>query len=123
MLTNFCPLSLSLFFFSFSFLFLPSFSHSHSSLSLSHSYVYIYDETGTEIHLLKHHIDPLRLDFLRYHFLLVSVGNAGYLKYQVRVRKKKSSREREVWREGNKRRKSTREKERMRQEKEKKYRK
>ena len=46
--------------------------------------MFIYDDKGTEIHQLQHHVDPLRLDFLRYHFLLVSVGNAGFLKYQVR---------------------------------------
>ncbi len=47
--------------------------------------VYIYDNTGTEIHMLKQHIDPLRLDFLSHHFLLVSVGNAGFLKYHVMI--------------------------------------
>ena len=69
----------------------PFFSTSSSSLLLTFHFgkkirhVYIYDDTGTEIHLLKHHVDPLKLDFLRYHFLLVSVGNAGFLKYQVGV--------------------------------------
>ena len=45
--------------------------------------VYIYDHTGAEIHALEKHIDVSRLEYLPYHFLLVSVGNAGYLKYQV----------------------------------------
>lgn len=45
--------------------------------------VYIYDNTGTEIHMLDKHIDVNCLAFLPYHFLLASVGNAGYLKYQV----------------------------------------
>ena len=45
-------------------------------------YAYIYDHTGMEIHCLKHHIQPLALDFLPYHFLLTSVGNAGFLSYQ-----------------------------------------
>ncbi|GJJ78052.1 U3 small nucleolar RNA-associated protein 7 [Entomortierella parvispora] len=45
-------------------------------------YVYIYDKTGTEIHCLRNHIEVNKLDFLPYHFLLASVGNAGYLKYQ-----------------------------------------
>lgn len=45
-------------------------------------YVYIYDHTGMEIHCLQSHIDVNRLEFLPYHFLLASVGNAGYLKYQ-----------------------------------------
>ncbi|CAG8618257.1 12589_t:CDS:10 [Ambispora gerdemannii] len=45
-------------------------------------YVYIYDQNGLEVHRLKRHIEPNRLEFLPYHFLLVSVGNAGWLKYQ-----------------------------------------
>ncbi|KAL1920932.1 uncharacterized protein VTP21DRAFT_11567 [Calcarisporiella thermophila] len=45
-------------------------------------YTYIYDHTGLEVHCLKKHIEVNRLEFLPYHFLLVSVGNAGYLKYQ-----------------------------------------
>ncbi|KAI9014444.1 WD40-repeat-containing domain protein [Phycomyces nitens] len=45
-------------------------------------YVYIYDQTGLEVHRLKNHIEVNKLEFLPYHFLLASVGNAGYLKYQ-----------------------------------------
>lgn len=45
-------------------------------------YTYIYDSQGTEVHQLKAHIEVQRLEFLRYHFLLATVGNAGYLKYQ-----------------------------------------
>lgn len=44
-------------------------------------YVYIYDSSGAEIHCMKQHLEPRRLEFLPYHFLLSSVGNAGYLKY------------------------------------------
>lgn len=44
-------------------------------------YAYIYDNNGTEIHQLKDHIDPCRLQFLPYHWLLASVGRAGYLHY------------------------------------------
>jgi hypothetical protein len=47
--------------------------------------VSIYDHSGAEVHVLERHIDVSRLEFLPYHFLLVSVGNAGYLKYQVCV--------------------------------------
>eukprot|EP00049_Salpingoeca_infusionum_P018217 m.356247 g.356247 ORF g.356247 m.356247 type:complete len:577 (-) comp17484_c0_seq1:218-1948(-) len=43
--------------------------------------VYIYDNKGTEINFLPRHTDISCLDFLRYHFLLVSVGNAGWIKY------------------------------------------
>lgn len=45
-------------------------------------YVYIYDANGLEIHQLRNHIEVTRMEFLRYHFLLATVGNAGYLKYQ-----------------------------------------
>lgn len=44
--------------------------------------MYLYDNTGAELQVLEKHVDPTRLEFLRYHFLLASVGNAGYLKYQ-----------------------------------------
>jgi hypothetical protein len=39
-------------------------------------YVYIYDKFGLELHCLRQHIDPLKLDFLRYHYLLVSAGRS-----------------------------------------------
>ncbi|KAK9369887.1 WD40-repeat-containing domain protein [Lipomyces kononenkoae] len=45
-------------------------------------YVYIYDKSGTEIHCLKKHIEVTKMEFLPYHFLLATVGNAGWLKYQ-----------------------------------------
>jgi U3 small nucleolar RNA-associated protein 7 len=47
------------------------------------SHVYLYDASGSEINFLAKHIDPLRLAFLPYHFLLVSIGNQGFLKYHV----------------------------------------
>eukprot|EP00039_Didymoeca_costata_P010180 m.136353 g.136353 ORF g.136353 m.136353 type:complete len:549 (+) comp14730_c0_seq5:39-1685(+) len=45
-------------------------------------HTYIYDGSGAEVHVLRKHLDPLCLEFLPYHFLLASVGNAGWLKYQ-----------------------------------------
>ncbi|KAF9235969.1 NUC141 domain-containing protein [Melanogaster broomeanus] len=45
-------------------------------------YVFIYDRDGVELHRLKSHIEPIRLEFLPYHWLLASIGNTGYLKYQ-----------------------------------------
>ncbi|PWW79501.1 BING4CT-domain-containing protein [Tuber magnatum] len=54
-------------------------------------YAYIYDSQGVEIHCLKNHIEVTNMEFLPYHFLLVTIatgangisqGNAGWLKYQ-----------------------------------------
>ncbi|KAG9243903.1 WD40-repeat-containing domain protein [Calycina marina] len=45
-------------------------------------YVYIYDHAGKEIHCLKKHIEVTNMEYLPYHYLLTTVGNAGYLKYQ-----------------------------------------
>ncbi|GES57160.1 U3 small nucleolar RNA-associated protein 7 [Aspergillus terreus] len=44
-------------------------------------YLYIYDHTGTELHCLSKHLEPLYLEFLPYHFLLASVQMSGHLKY------------------------------------------
>ncbi|KAH9914178.1 BING4CT-domain-containing protein [Epithele typhae] len=55
--------------------------HSHFAVAQK-QYVFIYDRDGVELHKLKSHIEPTRLEFLPYHWLLASVGNAGYLKYQ-----------------------------------------
>lgn len=44
-------------------------------------YVYIYDHAGVELHCLRKHIEVIAMEFLPFHFLLASVGNAGYLKY------------------------------------------
>jgi len=37
-------------------------------------YIYIYDSQGMELHCIKHQKFPTHLDFLPYHFLLVSAG-------------------------------------------------
>ena len=44
--------------------------------------VYIYDDSGAEVHCLRKHIHPVALEYLPYHFLLTSVGEAGWIKYQ-----------------------------------------
>ncbi|KAM0786607.1 hypothetical protein ACM66B_002061 [Microbotryomycetes sp. NB124-2] len=44
-------------------------------------YVYIYDKEGLEVHQLRDHVEVTQMEFLPYHFLLATVGNAGYLKY------------------------------------------
>jgi len=36
-------------------------------------FMYIYDNTGAEVHCLREHIEVNALEFLPYHFLLVSV--------------------------------------------------
>lgn len=36
-------------------------------------YVFIYDRNGVELHRLKSHVEPTRLEFLPYHWLLASV--------------------------------------------------
>ncbi|EIW70250.1 U3 small nucleolar RNA-associated protein 7 [Tremella mesenterica] len=58
------------------------FLHSEAFYAVAQrKYVYIYDQDGVEVHKLKQHTDPTHLEFLPYHYLLVSVGHAGYLKY------------------------------------------
>lgn len=47
-----------------------------------HKYTYIYDHKGIEIHCLKDHERPFRIDFLPYHYLLTSIGHSGRLKWQ-----------------------------------------
>ena len=60
-----------------------AFLHNSMLFAVAQSkYAYIYDHTGMEVHVLRSHIQPLALDFLPYHFLLASTGNAGFLKYQ-----------------------------------------
>lgn len=44
-------------------------------------HVFVYDKTGTELHRLLQHVEARMLDFLPYHFLLVSAGNTGMIKY------------------------------------------
>ena len=45
-------------------------------------YCYIYDKRGLEVHCLKEHTNIRRLEFLRRHFLLASIGDAGVLRYR-----------------------------------------
>lgn len=57
--------------------------HNNQSFAVAQKkYVYIYDSAGVEMHCLKNHVEVLKMEFLPYHFLLATIGNAGYLKYQ-----------------------------------------
>ncbi len=53
------------------------FLHDDSMFAVAQKkYVYVYDRTGTELHCMRKHVDVARLDFLPYHFMLVSVVRA-----------------------------------------------
>ena len=43
---------------------------------------FIYDHNGIEIHRLSECHEPVALEFLHYHWLLVSIGRTGWIKYQ-----------------------------------------
>ncbi|KAI1340123.1 BING4CT-domain-containing protein [Xylariaceae sp. FL0016] len=45
-------------------------------------FAYIYDRDGVELHRLQHHREPTHLEFLPFHFLLVTASLSGFLKYQ-----------------------------------------
>ncbi|KAN0030591.1 hypothetical protein ACTA71_009231 [Dictyostelium dimigraforme] len=45
-------------------------------------YTYIYNQDGVEMHWLKDHYDPKFIDYLPYHFLLVTATNKGKIIYE-----------------------------------------
>lgn len=44
-------------------------------------YLHIYDAAGIELHCLRDHLEPKYLEFLNYHFLLVSASRLGFVQY------------------------------------------
>ena len=44
--------------------------------------MYIYDHHGVEVHNLDQHVEVQYMEFMPYHFLLATIGNAGWLKWQ-----------------------------------------
>lgn len=44
-------------------------------------YLHIYDSNGIELHCLRDHLEPKYLEFLPYHFLLVSASKMGFIQY------------------------------------------
>lgn len=56
--------------------------HNESMFAIAQrNFTYIYDNKGVEIHCMRQHERPLKLDFLPYHFLLTSVGQSGWIKW------------------------------------------
>ncbi|KAI9681307.1 MAG: Small subunit (SSU) processome component [Caeruleum heppii] len=55
--------------------------HNNQYFAVAQKYTYIYDHAGVELHCLKKHLEVTHMEFLPYHFLLASIGNAGYIKY------------------------------------------
>ncbi|BGP13433.1 hypothetical protein JCM10213_008593 [Rhodosporidiobolus nylandii] len=59
-----------------------TFLHDESFTAVAQKrFVYIYDKSGLEVHQLRQHVEVQRMRFLRYHWLLATVGNPGFLKY------------------------------------------
>lgn len=59
------------------------FLHNESLFAVSQKKsLYIYDRDGVELHCIRSHVEPTKLSFLPYHFLLAVASNTGYLKFQ-----------------------------------------
>jgi len=60
-----------------------TFLRDHTMFAVAqHKNLYIYDASGTELHCLRsHRPDVQRLAYLKYHWLLATVGSTGQLRY------------------------------------------
>ncbi|SBT31969.1 U3 small nucleolar RNA-associated protein 7, putative (UTP7) [Plasmodium ovale wallikeri] len=57
--------------------------HNHKLFAVGQKrYMYIYDNTGMEVNCIKDILYTYQMEFLPYHFLLVSIGEFGELVYQ-----------------------------------------
>ena len=58
------------------------FLQNHHMFAVAQSkYLHIYDHQGIELHCMRDHTEPLILDFLPFHFLLVTGSQRGDLKW------------------------------------------
>ncbi|XP_053328707.1 WD repeat-containing protein 46 [Spea bombifrons] len=56
--------------------------HTHSMFAVAQRrWLHIYDSLGMELHCIKKFNDVLRMEFLRYHFLLATCSSTGFLQY------------------------------------------
>jgi U3 small nucleolar RNA-associated protein 7 len=59
-----------------------TFLHNETWFALAQSkYVHIYDKQGIELHILRNHQKPSHVEYLPYHWLLVSSGSQGFLRW------------------------------------------
>ncbi len=59
------------------------FLHDFSMFAVAQKkYCYIYDNAGTELHVLRNHDEPTKLQFLPYHYLLATGSKTGMIRYQ-----------------------------------------
>jgi U3 small nucleolar RNA-associated protein 7 len=57
------------------------FLHNESLIAVAQQKsLFLYDRDGVELHCLRQHVEPTRLCFLPYHFLLAVASTTGYLK-------------------------------------------
>ncbi|BAM40989.1 uncharacterized protein TOT_030000250 [Theileria orientalis strain Shintoku] len=57
--------------------------HNHTMLAVAQKkYIHIYDNSGSEVYILRDRMLTYKLEYLYYHYLLVSIGEFGQLCYQ-----------------------------------------